>query len=59
MEKAEMYEIIKNARTLKETNIPELGRLYKGKVRDNYFKDRMITMIATDRISCFDHVLSR
>jgi phosphoribosylaminoimidazole-succinocarboxamide synthase len=53
------YVTILEARTLDETNIDGLGRLYRGKVRDNYFKDGVITMIATDRISCFDHVLSR
>lgn len=51
--------MIQNARTLKETNIPELGDLNRGKVRDNYYQYKNIIMIATDRISCFDHVLSR
>ena len=51
--------MIQKARTIKEINRPELGELYRGKVRDNYFtKDGNIIMIATDRISCFDHVLS-
>lgn len=50
---------MKDARTLKSTDIKELGEPYRGKVRDNYFRDGEIIMIATDRISCFDHVLSR
>ena len=33
-------EIIKNQfnNTIRETNFPVLGELYKGKVRDNYIK---------------------
>ena len=52
-------EMIQNARTLEKVDSQELGTLYRGKVRDNYSKDGKIAMIATDRISCFDHVLSR
>ena len=33
------------------------GEFYKGKVRDNYFDDDTITMITSDRVSAFDHVL--
>lgn len=51
--------IIQNARVLKETNIKGLKNRYKGKVRDNYFTDGNMIMIATDRISAFDHILSR
>ena len=52
-------KIIADARTLKETDFPQLGSLYRGKVRDNYSAGKNIIMIATDRISCFDHVLNR
>ncbi len=44
---------------LKETNFEEkLGTLYRGKVRDNYTKDGKLTMIATDRLSAFDKVIT-
>ncbi|NCG21785.1 MAG: phosphoribosylaminoimidazolesuccinocarboxamide synthase [Rhodobacterales bacterium] len=35
-----------------------LGRHYKGKVRDLFFKDDEIIMITTDRLSAFDVVLT-
>jgi phosphoribosylaminoimidazole-succinocarboxamide synthase len=43
-----------------EFNFPKQTKLYKGKVRDVYTinKDTLI-MIATDRISAFDHVLPK
>ena len=46
--------------TLKETAFSALGRLYKGKVRDNYIdeKKKIRIIIATDRISSFDRVIS-
>ena len=46
--------------TIKETNFnfPGQTRFYKGKVRDVYtINDETLVMIATDRISAFDHVL--
>src|SRR5512147_2620237 len=43
--------------TLRELDLPELGQLYRGKVRDNYSRGDRIVMITTDRISAFDHVL--
>ena len=45
--------------TVKETDFPELGEKYTGKVRDNYTDDAnsIRTIIATDRISAFDVVL--
>ncbi len=58
-------ELIQSAQTLKETNISELGtvygegKLYRGKVRDCYSQYGQITQVTTDRISCFDFVLSR
>ena len=43
--------------TLAETNFSQLGKRYKGKVRDSYTKDHTRIMITTDRISAFDRVL--
>jgi phosphoribosylaminoimidazole-succinocarboxamide synthase len=44
-------------RTLDETDLPELGQRYVGKVRDNYSKDGRRTIIVSDRLSAFDVVL--
>jgi phosphoribosylaminoimidazole-succinocarboxamide synthase len=43
--------------TLRELDLPGLGQLYRGKVRDNYSRGDRIVMITTDRVSAFDHVL--
>ncbi len=43
--------------TLRQIDLPTLGELYRGKVRDNYSRGDRIVMITTDRISAFDHVL--
>jgi len=43
--------------TLRQIDLPDLGELYRGKVRDNYSRGDRIVMITTDRISAFDHVL--
>lgn len=43
--------------TLQQLDLPELGELYRGKVRDNYSRGDRIVMITTDRVSAFDHVL--
>jgi phosphoribosylaminoimidazole-succinocarboxamide synthase len=43
--------------TLEKIDLPALGELYRGKVRDNYSRGDRIVMITTDRISAFDHVL--
>jgi len=43
--------------TLREFDAPELGQLYRGKVRDCYSRGDRIVMITTDRVSAFDHVL--
>jgi phosphoribosylaminoimidazole-succinocarboxamide synthase len=43
--------------TLRQADLPELGPLYRGKVRDNYSRGDEIVMITTDRVSAFDHVL--
>jgi len=46
--------------TLRETSLGALGELYRGKVRDNYrlADGKRIAMVATDRLSAFDHVLT-
>jgi len=43
--------------TLRQLDLPALGDLYRGKVRDNYTRGDRIVMITTDRVSAFDHVL--
>jgi phosphoribosylaminoimidazole-succinocarboxamide synthase len=45
------------AHTLRQLDLPALGDLYRGKVRDNYTRGDRIVMITTDRVSAFDHVL--
>jgi phosphoribosylaminoimidazole-succinocarboxamide synthase len=45
------------AHTLRQIDLPALGQLYRGKVRDNYGRGDRIVMITTDRVSAFDHVL--
>jgi phosphoribosylaminoimidazole-succinocarboxamide synthase len=42
---------------LERTDWPELGALYRGKVRDVYRKDGELWIVTTDRVSAFDHVL--
>jgi phosphoribosylaminoimidazole-succinocarboxamide synthase len=42
---------------LAQTDFPQLGEKYTGKVRDNYSKDGKRTIIVSDRISAFDRVL--
>ncbi|MBY8984984.1 MAG: phosphoribosylaminoimidazolesuccinocarboxamide synthase [Candidatus Lokiarchaeota archaeon] len=44
--------------TLRETNFPTLGKLYKGKVRDNYIQENIRIIVATDRLSAFDRVMT-
>jgi len=43
--------------TLRQIDLPAVGELYRGKVRDNYSRGDQIVMITTDRVSAFDHVL--
>ena len=43
--------------TLNTPKFNNLGRHYHGKVRDNYYIDNKILMIASDRVSAFDCVL--
>jgi phosphoribosylaminoimidazole-succinocarboxamide synthase len=40
-------------------NISGVTSEYKGKVRNVYHMDKLIIVVATDRISAFDHILSR
>lgn len=43
---------------LKATNFPWLGERYQGKVRDSYQRGRERVLIATDRLSAFDRILT-
>lgn len=44
--------------TIQKTNFPELGQLFRGKVRDVYdLGNGELLMVATDRVSAFDVVL--
>ncbi len=43
--------------TLLKTEFPELSLFARGKVRDLYAVGRDLLLVATDRISAFDHVL--
>jgi len=43
--------------TIKRTQFRGLGERYEGKVRDTYREGDRLTLITTDRISSFDHVL--
>ncbi|MFX1395442.1 MAG: phosphoribosylaminoimidazolesuccinocarboxamide synthase [Promethearchaeota archaeon] len=46
-------------KTLSDTNLPiPNSQLYKGKVRDNYILDDKRIIIATDRLSSFDRVIT-
>jgi phosphoribosylaminoimidazole-succinocarboxamide synthase len=52
--------IKKMTNTIKETNfiLPGQTKFYKGKVRDVYtLNNEVLVMVASDRISAFDHVL--
>jgi phosphoribosylaminoimidazole-succinocarboxamide synthase len=44
--------------TIDKTNFPNLGSRYQGKVRDNYSKEGIRVIIATDRLSAFDRVIT-
>lgn len=60
MVKNNIERIIKQqlVNTLDDTNFTSLGKLYKGKVRDNYIKKDIRIIIATDRLSAFDRVIT-
>ncbi|TXT60263.1 MAG: Phosphoribosylaminoimidazole-succinocarboxamide synthase [Promethearchaeota archaeon] len=44
--------------TLERTNFSELGKLYRGKVRDNYTQGDKRIIISSDRLSAFDRVIT-
>ena len=48
-------EQLKN--TLSEIDLPNSGKKYRGKVRDNFHFEDKICMVTSDRVSAFDHVL--
>jgi phosphoribosylaminoimidazole-succinocarboxamide synthase len=43
---------------IETTSLERLGLRYQGKVRDNYSQDKRRIIIATDRLSCFDRVVT-
>tara|TARA_Y100001970_G_scaffold77643_1_gene98664 strand:+ start:1569 stop:2516 length:948 start_codon:yes stop_codon:yes gene_type:complete len=43
--------------TLETVDLEISSEHYRGKVRENYYKDKEIIMITSDRVSAFDHVL--
>jgi len=45
------------AECLEHSFMPELGAQKKGKVRDIYFTEDNVLMVATDRVSAFDHTI--
>ena len=45
--------------TLTEAFLPELGNVYRGKVRENYILGDKRVLIASDRISAYDVILGR
>jgi len=45
--------------TLRETHYKTKGTFYRGKVRDTYLVDDKLILIASDRISAFDHILNQ
>ena len=45
--------------TLTETHYKTRGTFYRGKVRDTYLIDDKLVLIASDRISAFDHILNQ
>jgi phosphoribosylaminoimidazole-succinocarboxamide synthase len=45
-------------RTLESTQLDELGTRFEGKVRDSYIAGERRFIVVTDRVSCFDVVVS-
>ena len=43
---------------LKGADFPELGKCYRGKVRDNYVMGDKRIIVTSDRLSCFDVVVA-
>ncbi len=54
-----MKDIIKNQldNTLEKLELNISSDFYRGKVRENYYKEDQIIMVTSDRVSAFDHVL--
>jgi phosphoribosylaminoimidazole-succinocarboxamide synthase len=50
---------LKEAIAITNFDFPNQTNFYKGKVRDVYTIGEKLVMVATDRISAFDHVLTR
>src|SRR5688572_25110191 len=46
------------AKTLVQTGFTSLGSLYEGEVRDNYVRGDRRLIVATDRLSAFDRVVT-
>ncbi len=44
--------------TLNSTDFPQLGAKYEGKVRDNYTKGDRRILVASDRLSAFDRIIT-
>ncbi|PIQ79550.1 phosphoribosylaminoimidazolesuccinocarboxamide synthase [Candidatus Peregrinibacteria bacterium CG11_big_fil_rev_8_21_14_0_20_41_10] len=44
--------------TLSKTDMPWLGEKYEGKVRDNYTKGDLRTLVVTDKLSAFDRIIT-
>ncbi len=43
--------------TIQSTSFSDIGTLYRGKVRDTYQREDCLVLVASDRISAFDHIL--
>tara|TARA_B110000196_G_scaffold5453_1_gene4875 strand:- start:284 stop:1231 length:948 start_codon:yes stop_codon:yes gene_type:complete len=54
-----MKDTIKNQldNTLEKLELNISSDFYRGKVRENYYKEDQIIMVTSDRVSAFDHVL--
>ena len=54
-----MRDTIKNQldNTLEKLELNISSDFYRGKVRENYYKEDQIIMVTSDRVSAFDHVL--
>ena len=53
---ADLYAQLENV--LARTSFDSLGSKYEGKVRDSYLSDSVRYLLTTDRLSCFDVVLT-
>lgn len=58
MEKRNSLPLSVLENVIETTDFPWLGEKYQGKVRDNYSQDGKRIIIATDRLSCFDRVVT-